>query len=915
MKDIKENISKVSIFLSTEINEIFTKTTINEEYTSPNISSEIRVMFFIYNNSILKSFKISIGKELFITNENKENIEMIKNETDNKYSVEYDKDKDYCFTISLGMIESNTSIVINAVYLNFVQNKENKYFSTLFKRFPLILIKKDKIDKFITHDKIEGNITLKTQNKIEMFAFNNINFNENFVNKETDEDNNEIKDEKISINVLSKQYKSIKELLVKYQLKGLENLKEFEIYEHLYDFIPLIKIIFITQTSSTLRRTQIEYINNNQIILLFKQKGKENDTKIMNFLHYKYSFNNNYSMNINDRDDIIIYPNKYLFVIDESVHMAGKKIAKVRGAIKLLLYSLNSNCQYQIIGFNESIRIYDGKFKHSVKSNIIRSLEYLSNIFIDNKKCKLFQIIKLIYYICNQNKNIPINIFLFTNAICDKMEINKSLNIIYQNSSQKNFHLNIFTLGEKFNKYFVVSASLIGNGNYYLLNRIDQLNKCVISELSNCYQEYYSNINQEIPKSFILKEYKLENVSQKNVSDDNPLNLCFISKIIEEGLMKIKIYYKKYVNEKFLLQNTLIKNYEVCGLPLGNELYFLYLYKLFYENNDSSNENVINNDMKTNHFLDNYNINSNYTNFSSFLKKSFSKYGIILDNIDDIFVYDNNIKKITLIKKIILNSNNSYQYNVENYSKPNTDGKDYFEIFPSSEKKYHDFLLVDDIIDYSDFIKSEKNIDKKQRKKSYGKKMIGGIFKGVGKVGNSFAVLGKNIGNKFSNKKPNNNILNDRNLKSENAVIKKIQADEKDEDDLENDIVDNSIGNKYGYDRNEEFIMNAVFSQDIDGFWECENKKLDKIKEKYKDMNEVVEIYLKEKLKNKNDNKIDLETIEKVKMTFNMIVAIRKDYNDKIDEFSFIIQKGKNYIKKSGFDFDSIVRGIGVIFE
>ena len=635
----------------------------------------------------------------------------------------------------------------------------------------------------------------------------------------------------------------------------------------------------------------------------------------MNLLHYKYSFSNNYNMNINDRNDIIIYPNKYLFVIDESVHMAGKKIAKVRGAIKLLLHSLNSNCLYQIIGFNESIRLYDGKFKHSVKSNIIKSLEYLSNIFVDNKKCKLFQIIKLIYYICNQNKNIPINIFLFTNAICDRMEINKSLNIIYQNSSQKNFHLNIFTLGEKFNKYFVVSASLIGNGNYYLLNRIDQLNKCVISELSNCHQEYYSNINQEISKSFILKEYKLENISQKNVSDDNPLNLCFISKNNEEGLMKIKIYYKKYINEKFLLQNTLIKNYEVCDLPIGTELYLLCLYKLFYENNDSLNENVINNDMKTNHFLDNYNINNNYTNFSSFLKKSISKYGIILDNIDDIFVYDNNIKKITLIKKIILNSNNSYKYDVENYSKPNTDGKDYFEIFPSSEKKYHDFLLVDDIIDYSDFIKSEKNIEKKQRRKSYGKKMIGGIFKGVGKVGNSFAVLGKNIGNKFSKKKHNNNnnIQNDRELKSENEVIKKIQAEEKDEDDLENDIVDNSIGNKYGYDRNEEFIMNAVFSQDIDGFWECENKKLDKIKEKYKDMNEVVETYLKEK--NKNDNKIDLETIEKVKMTFNMIVAIMKDYNDKIDEFSFIIQKGKNYIKKNGFVFDSIVREIGVIFE
>ena len=400
MKDVKENNNKVSIFLSTEINEIFSKTIINEEYISPNNSSEIKVVFFIYNNSILKSFKISIGKDLIISNESKENFEKNKIESDNnKYSVEYDKDKDYYFTIKLGMVESGTSISINAVYLNFVENKGNKYFSTLFKRFPLILVKEDKIDKCITHEKIEGNIILKAQNKIEMFVIKNINFNENFVNKEIDEDNNEIKDEKISINILSKQYKSIKELFVKYQLKGLVNLKELEIYEHLYDFIPLIKIIFITQPSSTLRRNQIQYMNNNQIILLFKQKGKENDNKIMNYLHYKYSFNNNYDMNIIDKDDMVIYPNKYLFVIDESVHMAGKKIAKVRGAIKLLLHSLNNNCLYQIIGFNESVRLYDGNFKHSVKSNIIKSLEYLSNIFVDNKKCKLFQIIKLIYYI------------------------------------------------------------------------------------------------------------------------------------------------------------------------------------------------------------------------------------------------------------------------------------------------------------------------------------------------------------------------------------------------------------------------------------------------------------------------------------------------------------------------------------
>ena len=921
MKSNQININnQIPIFLNTEINEIYSKTLISEVYISPKISSNLKIIFFTYKNSILKNFKISIGKETFISNEIDENKKILdinnKKDNNNNYIIEYDNNRDYYFMINMGIVEKNTTIEINAVYLSYMQNKGNKYISTLFKRYPMILLyENNEIKEFIKYDKIEGEILLKTQNIIESFNFNTINFNEDIINKEDNQDNNIPNDNNISINVLNKQYNNAKELYIKYQLKGIENIKEYKLYEHLNDFIPLIRLIFITSSLSS-RKPQKNNSSNPKLVL-FSQKFNEKDDKKINVLHSKQFYNNikeknnNISNQINNRNEIDdiknIYPNKYMFVIDESINMGGEKIAKVRGALKLLLYSLNSNCEYQIIGFDETIKIYDGTFKHAVKSNIIKSLEYLSNIYVSNKKCHLFQIIKLIYYLCNKNKNIPINIFLFTNAICDKKEINKSLNVIYQNSLQKNFHLNIFALGQKYNKYFIVSGSVMGNGNYYLITKLNKLNREVISELSNCYEEYYSNINAVISKS--LKKLKTEDISQTNISNNNPLNLYFISNDYDK--INIKIYYKKYLKGKYLLHDIIFNNIELYDLIHGDELYLLYLYKNFYDSNIPLNENIINEEIKNENILDK--TTSGYFDFLLFLKNFSFNNSINFNNLYDIFYYDNFNNRMA-INKNILNINVSYKYNIENYKNTIDETKDYYDLFPISEKKYHDFLLIDEIQDYSE---NDKKIQK-PRKKSYGKMMIGGIFKGVGKVGNSIAVIGKNIGNignignRISVKKQNQKKEGAKDIKSENIVIQKVQ---KNEDDLEDDIIDNYTGNKYGYEKKDEFIMNAVFTQDIEGFWNYENKKLISIKEKYKEMNDVVEYTLKENIKNNGLNNIELEKIKNIVMTFNMIITIMKDYKEKNEIFSFIINKGKIFIKNCGFDFNSLMNEIGLIIE
>ena len=923
MEESESNKNKISIFLSTEINEIYSKSTIKELYTSPEKPTNLKIIIFIYKNNILKNFKISIGNEFIISNENNNN-QIIENNNISNYIIEYNND--YYFTINLGIIQPNTNIDINTIYLSYNQNEGNKYISNLFKRYPIILIKEEenKNYNFIKYEKIEGEIFLKTQNKIEIFNLNIINFNEDIINKENDEENNFIKEGKIFLNTLNKQYNTTKELYIKYQLKGIENIKEYKIYQFPNDFIPLIRLVFIT-SSLSIRKNQSTMNNNNQKIFLFNQKLNEKDNKSINVLHYNYLFENNKNNIINDNNNEIIYPNKYLFVIDESLNMAGEKIAKIRGALKLLLYSLNNNCEYQIIGFNDTIKLYDGAFKYAIKSNIIKSLEYISNIFVENKKCNLFAIIKLIYYLCNKNKNIPINIFLFTNAICDKIEINKSLNIIYENSSQKNFHLNIFSLGEKYNKYFIVSGSILGNGNYYFINKLKELNKEVISELTNCYKKYYSNINAEINKSIIITKFKHQNISQISAFENNPLNLFFISKYIEseenekeKEKIKIKLFYKKYFNGKFLLQNIILEYINIINLSFGDELFILYLYNIFSENKNSFNKEITPE-----------NKNSNIDDFSTFLKNNSTYYDMNLENINEIYYYGKDNIKCS-IKKIFNCLNKQNKYNIEKYINQNNESKDYYDIFPLIEKKYHDFLLIDETQNNSELSERVKSFNeiKKPRKKSYGKMMIGGIFGGLGKMGNSLAVLGKNIGNTISIKKEKKiknkeNINNIREIKSQNITIKKAQREENvndNEEDLEdNHIIDNYLGNKYGYEKKEEFLMNAVFSQDLEGFWDYNNKKIEKIKEKYKEMNDIFETYLKENniLKNKKNNQIvELSNEQKnVVVTFIMIIALMRDYKDKLDEFTFLIYKGRNFMKRCGYEFNSIVKEFGLILE
>ena len=84
-------------------------------------------------------------------------------------------------------------------------------------------------------------------------------------------------------------------------------------------------------------------------------------------------------------------------------------------------------------------------------------------------------------------------------------------------------------------------------------------------------------------------------------------------------------------------------------------------------------------------------------------------------------------------------------------------------------------------------------------------------------------------------------------------------------------------------------------------------------------MIDIIEIYLKDnnksKMKNNNQNVELSNEQQNVVITFIMIIAMMRDYKDKLDEFSFLIQKGKNFIKRCGYEFNSIIKEVGIILE
>ena len=167
----------------------------------------------------------------------------------------------------------------------------------------------------------------------------------------------------------------------------------------------------------------------------------------------------------------------YIFLLDQSGSMYGKRIELSRKSLLLFLQSLDENCYFQLIGFGSDFKFFSEKPLEYNKENIKNLMDTIKKLGADRGGTQLYAPLKKIYDDNIYNEyNMQKNIILLTDG--ELFDKEKVINLIGANSQRFKFN----SLGICFcDKDLIERTALMGNGYSFYISDLNQLNSIVIS--------------------------------------------------------------------------------------------------------------------------------------------------------------------------------------------------------------------------------------------------------------------------------------------------------------------------------------------------------------------------------------------------------------------------------------------------
>eukprot|EP00347_Sterkiella_histriomuscorum_P019333 403342045 len=173
---------------------------------------------------------------------------------------------------------------------------------------------------------------------------------------------------------------------------------------------------------------------------------------------------NEIQMNQDDEDDYLepkLYD--YIFLIDRSGSMRGKRIRLAVQALQLFLHSLPMGCKFNVVSFGST---YTKMFKKSKK--------------YDNKS--LQSAIK----IEGTDPNLPRHLYLLTDGeICDTQKL---IDMIKTNRSKTTVHS--FGIGDGVSTELIKDSASAGNGHYSFIIEPEEIERKVLQALQKDFLDY-----------------------------------------------------------------------------------------------------------------------------------------------------------------------------------------------------------------------------------------------------------------------------------------------------------------------------------------------------------------------------------------------------------------------------------------
>ena len=898
---------KTTIFIDSKANEIFSKTIVT--YKIPNNSStpiELEISIYKFLDGILfSSFDAQIGDSI------KFKSKVIKTEkAEEKYSdsissgnaaiyTTIDKNDKNIIIVHIGNIPPKEELTFSSEFIQFTQSVNNSYEYELFRNIPKIKGKNgEEINGFVI-----GSLEINTKSKIKKI-------NKKFLSKKL-----VIKEEK--------EDKKTNSYIIKYEedltYSNYYDLEELDLYEFLGDYDS-----FYIQSNKIL----FEIDSNTNLFIQNSLKNKGENSFVFN---YKLAEKKNSpSDNKIDKENIKLYPQIFIFLIDQSGSMSGSPIKIASKALLLFLQSLPAGSYYQIIGFGSDYKIYDNIPKEYNRENIEKSIKIIKELKGDMGGTNIYSPLKYIYDSNNVYEKIflPRNIFLLTDGDIDNKE--HTLYLIEKNSNE--FSVYSFGIGNSFDKDLIKNAGIVGKGNYSFCQNIEGLNQVIISNLNDiCTCSFHNlNINSN------LEKFSLYNTNNELlVAKLNKIyRFAYITK--DKPPEKKITFIARYENNKQYFK----ENYDLepIELPSGEELTKLIIYNYILQN--KSEEEKIKLALKYQLFIEGTSLfgeiklsskimepmklkkienekkENKKLNLNLFSKKINKNEQKILDQISEKEKKLNNLEARVddLEQEAILKLKAGDKAGArrllakqQKFIEQIKQNEGEIAMLEEQKMGLDNLLYMKDITNYNAPIKCESKglmvEDLEQMKENLGdinadQEELNNFFNEYDKDDN---VIDEKLEYLEQNLEKNKNSEYLKNEVDLNAFLCNTEKSSKNDFSKEK-IIPEKKGPEKDIKlnlKNRDDVMIIVNCQDfIDGFWDINNKTKN-VKNKYEKEFKIL----------RGLNKID----DIIAMTIIIIYFIDKEHKELLDELILILKKAKLYIQdKLGESYENIIQKAGI---
>ena len=560
-------------------------------------------------------------------------------------------------------------------------------------------------------------------------------------------------------------------------------------------------------------------------------------------------------------------------------------------------------------------------------NNTLKQIEYLKG---DMGGTQLFEPLEYVYNSKNnENLHLPQHIFILTDGYTENKE--KALDIIEKNKSK--YQIYAFGIGNDFDEDFIRTAGEVGFGSYKFINNIDNLSVMINEQLKKCMRQYYDKVkfnvekinnninNNELIYDFYRNEFILEN---------QLVNYSFIMKGKINGNIEIKNSYNQ--GEKQFIENFKFNEDQIYTLKDGDILSKITIYSLIRrgEGEDFSQEE------KTKKIAKKYQVLCEYTSLFAEVENAHKNKEGNLEIVNNLnnqnnqnifnnsnntgFLFSNNPNpNIGLFGNNNMNNMGGGLFGNSNYNNNNAN----VGIFGNNNKNN----MGGGLFGNANYNNNNENLGLfgKSNNMANNKNALNFQNNNLFNYNNNYNHNTSNNNNIFGNNDTgnNNSLFGNNNNQSlfsnydtcQNLFVSNnkpsLFVDSYNNNDLKNNdnIFENNKyeENKNIFDLNEnekknnnitdenKILENIIMSLDIiDGYWE-ENEYTKYIID--------MKLYIYNKVKSLVNN-------NRIAVTFIVLHYILNDRKDKIDEYSNIINKAKNYLINCGCSYENIVSRI-----